>query len=300
MIAVTAATGEYGSLVVDRLLDRVPAAEIVVAVRNPVKAGNCAARGVEVRQADYDDPESLRRAFDGADRLLFISSPTFDSNQRMPQHLNVIAAAEAAKVGIVAYTSAGGADVSAEGGLADHHATEQALKASDVAYVMLRHPFYSEFFIHPGLQSAIDTGELTSSTAGRGLNTATRSDLAEAAAVILSSDGHANRAYELTGRVWTYPQLADVLSEMSGRTITYRETDSDEGMMQMIGPVVRAGRLERHAEDLERILGRPATSLHDAVAAVLPSIRTEAARSRITDPDIGSDRRAMTPETRRS
>ena len=269
MIVISAATGEYGSLVVDHLLDRVSAGEVAMAVRNPAKARSFAARGVEVRQANYDDPDSLSRSFDGADRLLFISSPTFDSSQRMPQHHNVIAAARAAKVGIVAYTSAGGADVSAEGGLADHHNTERAIIDSGVAYTMLRHPIYSEFFIHPGLQTAVETGELTSSTGGRGLTTATRADLAEAAAVVLSSDGHANRGYELTGRLWTYLQLAAALSEMSGRTITYRETDTDEGIMQMIGPLVRAGRLERQTEDLETILGRPATSLHDAVAAAV-------------------------------
>lgn len=280
MIVVSAATGEYGSLVVDRLLDRMSAAEVAVAVRDPAKAHGFAERGVEVRRADYDDAASLRRSFDGADRLLFISSPTFDSSQRMPQHHNVIAAARAVGVGMLAYTSALAADLSAEGGLADHHATERALVDSGVSYTMLRHPIYSEFFIHPGLQSAVETGELTSSTGGRGLNTATRADLADAAAVILSSDGHAGRGYDFTGRLWTYPQLADVLSEISGRTITYQETDVDEGMMQMIGPLIRAGLFERQTGDLERVLDRPATSLPGAVAAALrPVPRTLGART---------------------
>lgn len=280
MIVVSAATGEYGSLVVDRLLDRVSAAEVAVAVRDPGKAHGFAERGVEVRRADYDDAASLRRSFDGADRLLFISSPTFDSSQRMPQHHDVITAARAAGVGILIYTSALGADLSAEGGLADHHATEQAIIESGVSYTMLRHPIYSEFFIHPGLQTAIETGELTSSTSGRGLNTATRADLAAAAAVILSSDGHADRGYDFTGRLWTYPQLTDVLSELSGQSVSYRETDVDEGMMQMIGPLIRAGLFERQSGDLERVLDRPATSLHDAVAAALrPASMTLGART---------------------
>ncbi len=269
MIVVSAATGEYGSLVVHRLLDRVNAAEVTVAIRDPGKAHDFADRGVEVRRADYDDAASLRRSFDGADRLLFISSPTFDSSQRMPQHHNVVAAARAAGVGVLAYTSALGADVSAEGGLADHHATERAIIESGVPYTMLRHPIYSEFFIHPGLQTAVETGELTSSTGGRGLNTATRADLADAAAVILSSDGHADRGYDFTGELWTYPQLADVLLELSGQAVTYRETDVDEGMMLMIGPLIRAGLFERQSGDLERVLDRPPTSLHDAVAAAL-------------------------------
>ena len=187
----------------------------------------------------------------------------------MVQHRNVIAAARAANVGLLVYTSAGGADVSDEGGLADHHDTEAAIIDSGVSYTMLRHPFYSELFIHSGLQVAVADGRLTSSTGGRALNTATRADLAEAAAAILSSDGHANRGYDFTGRLWTYPQLADVLSAITGQTINYHETGVDEGMMEMIGPAIRAGVLERQTEDLEQILGRPATSLRDAVAAAL-------------------------------
>ena len=205
MIIVSAATGEFGRLVVECLLDRLPPSEVAVAVRDPAKAHGFAARGVEVRHGDYDDAESLRRSFEGADRLLFISSPMWDSAQRMVQHRHVIAAAREAEVGLLVYTSAGGADVSDQGGLADHHDTEQAIIDSGVPSTMLRHPFYSEIFINAGLQVAVETGELTSSTGGRGLNTATRADLAEAAAAILTSDGHANRGYTFTGPLWTYP-----------------------------------------------------------------------------------------------
>ena len=125
------------------------------------------------------------------------------------------------------------ADVSAEGGLADHHATEQAIIESGIPYTMLRHPIYSEFFIHPGLQTAVETGELTSSTGGRGLNTATRADLAEAAAVILSSDGHADRGYDLHRPAVDLPTARrGAARAVTGRTVTYRDTDVDEGMMR--------------------------------------------------------------------
>ncbi|HEY5783795.1 MAG TPA: NAD(P)H-binding protein [Microlunatus sp.] len=302
MIVVSAATGEFGRLVVECLLDRLPSSEVAVAVRDPAKAHGFAARGVEVRHGDYDDVESLRGSFEGADRLLFISSPVWDSPQRMVQHRHVIAAAREAKVGLLVYTSAGGADVSDQGGLADHHDTERAIIDSGVPSAMLRHPFYSEMFINGGLQVAVETGVLTSSTGGRGLNTATRADLAEAAAAILTSDGHANRGYTFTGPLWTYPQLAEVLSAVTGRTVVHRDTDVDEGMMAMIGPALRAGVLERQTADLEQVLGRPASSLRDTVAAALhdPS----------SDPMDGSrdprgaadavDSLEMTPGSRRS
>ena len=186
MIVVTAATGQFGRLVVDQLLNRVPVDELAIAVRNPATADDLADRGVQVRYADYDEPESLVSAFRGADRLLFISSP---DAARLVQHRNVVAAAGEAGVGMIAYTSGLGADMVPEDTpiLGDHRVTEQVIKQSGVPYVMLRHPLYTELFINAGLKSAIEAGELTSSTGGRGMNTASRADLAEAAAAVLTS-----------------------------------------------------------------------------------------------------------------
>lgn len=269
MIVVTAATGEFGRLVIDQLLDRVPASDVAVAVRDVPKAADLADRGVQVRHGDYDRPESLRTAFDGADRLLFISAPDDDPDARMQQHSHVVDAARASGVGRLFYTSALGADVTEQGGLADHHATERAIRDSGLAYTILRHPIYSEWFIHPGLQAAIDAGELISSAGGRGLNTALRADLAEAAAILLTSQDQPDDAYDFTGRRWSFDELGQVLSEISGRMITCREVDEDEGIMTMIGPAVRAGLFELQTEDLERVLGHPSISLRTAVTTAL-------------------------------
>lgn len=111
MIVVSAATGAYGSLVVDHLLNRAPAAQIAVAVRNPDKAADFATRGIQVLFADYDDPASMRTAYQGADRLLFISSPGPATGSRTVQHRRVVDAAAHAGVGTVLYTSGVGADV---------------------------------------------------------------------------------------------------------------------------------------------------------------------------------------------
>jgi uncharacterized protein YbjT (DUF2867 family) len=105
MIVVPAATGEFGRLVVDQLLNRVPASAVAVAVRHMHKAADLADRGVQVRYADYDEPDSLRDSFDGADRLLFISAPSSDSGERMRQHHNVVDAARTSGVGHLLYTS---------------------------------------------------------------------------------------------------------------------------------------------------------------------------------------------------
>lgn len=274
MIVVSAATGAYGRLVVDRLLDRLPAAQVAVAVRDVAKAQDLAERGVDVRYGDYDDLDGLRRAFEDADRLLFISGHSDGSGERVEQHQRVIDAARDAGVGHIAYTSGLGADFVEEGLLGEHRATERALDDSGVPYSALRHPIYSDFFINPWLVQAVEAGELTSSTQGRGMNTAFRSDLAEAAATLLCHRTPPRTSYDFTGPMWTYPQLATVLSTTSGRPVPYRETeaDTDEGFMAMIGPIIRAGGFELQTGDLETVLGRPATDLQHAVTRALQPV----------------------------
>jgi NAD(P)H dehydrogenase (quinone) len=272
MILVTGATGILGRLVVGHLLERVPATEIAVAVRNPDQAADFATRGVDVRRGDYNDPDSLRTAFTGVETVLFISAPISDSG-RLDQHRNVVSAAADAGVGRIAYTSGLGADFVDEGVLGEHHQTEEWITEAGPPFVALRHPIYSELYINSGLQAAIEAGELTSSTGGRGLNTATRADLAEAAAtVVAAQDGSAT--YNFTGSLWTYPELADVLSEVSGHRVVYREVDSEEGFLGMLAEVVRAGGFEVQTDDLERVLGRPPMSLRDTVIAALPALQS--------------------------
>ncbi len=144
---------------------------------------------------------------------------------------------------------------------------ELALAESGVPNTVLRHPIYSEFFLNPGLLAAVEAGELTSNTNGHGMNTATHADLAEAAAVVLT-EGDPTASYDFTGALWTYPELATALSDISGRAVRYREVDGDEEFMTVIGPAIRSGAFELQSGDLERGLGRPATSLRDVVAGV--------------------------------
>ncbi|MEV4244084.1 NAD(P)H-binding protein [Streptosporangium canum] len=270
MIVVSAASGALGRLVVEQLLTRVPAGEVVAAVRDPGAAADLAARGVQVRRGDYDDPASLREAFGGAGRLLLISSPELDPARRLAQHLAAIDAAGIAGVGALAYTSFLGAGSDGTGVTEAHHATEKAILGSGLPYTMLRHPYYSEAFLNPGLRAAVASGELTDATGGRGLNTASRADLAEAAANVLTGDGHLGRGYDFTGPLWTYPQLARTLAEVSGVPVAHREGPDDaSGALRWLNGQVRAGALETQTGDLREVLGRPATTLRQAVTAAL-------------------------------
>ena len=103
------------------------------------------------------------------------------------------------------------------------------------------------------------------------MNTALRADLAEAAAVVLTGQNQLGESYDFTGRRWTFDELAQVMSDIWGRTIIHREVHEDEGIMTMIGPAVRAGIFEHQTDDLERVLGHSSTSLRAAVTAVLQS-----------------------------
>ncbi|MFI6798740.1 NAD(P)H-binding protein [Streptosporangium canum] len=270
MIVVSAASGALGRLVVEQLLTRVPAGEVVAAVRDPGAAADLATRGVQVRRGDYDDPASLREAFGGAGRLLLISSPELDPARRLAQHLAAIDAAGIAGVGALAYTSFLGAGSDGTGVTEAHHATEKAILGSGLPYTMLRHPYYSEAFLNSGLRAAVASGELTDATGGRGLNTASRADLAEAAANVLTGDGHLGRGYDFTGPLWTYPQLARTLAEVSGVPVAHREGPDDaSGALRWLNGQVRAGALETQTGDLREVLGRPAMTLRQAVTAAL-------------------------------
>src|SRR5262245_61457310 len=200
MILVTAATGQYGRLVVDALLQKMAPKDLVVAVRHPEKARDWRGRGVSVRQADYDDLSSLHAAFEGVDDLLFVSSPEFAIPTRMAQHERVIEGAKRAKVRHLAYTSFLGAQNEQPGGFNAHYLTERALEKSGLTVTFLRHPFYTDSLVNPPLvQDAIAAGHVKDASGGKAVNTASRGDLAAAAAALLTGSGEKGKPVELTG-----------------------------------------------------------------------------------------------------
>jgi NAD(P)H dehydrogenase (quinone) len=268
VIVVTAAAGQYGRLVVEGLLAR--GARVAAVVRRPERAAGLAALGAEVRYGDYEDAASLSTAFAGAERLLLVSSPALDTGHRLAQHIRVVDAARAVGVGLLAYTSFLGADTRTEGVAAAHHATERYVESADgLPYVFLRHPYYSDAFFHAGLREAVAAGVLEDGTGGRGLNTASRADLAEAAVRVLTGE-RGRVAYDLTGAPWTYRELARELARLSGTPVAYAERPAPApGVAGWLDAQIRAGELERWTDDLARLIGRPPTPLEESVRAVL-------------------------------
>jgi len=173
MIVVTGASGQLGRLVIDRLLHKVPAPEIVAAVRSPEKAADLAAKGVQVRQADYAQPATLEAAFAGAKKILLISSS--EVGQRVAQHQAVIDAAKRAGVELLVYTSVLHADTSLLGLAEEHRQTEVALAASGVPGAVLRNGWYHENYT-AGIAGDLSHGAHFGSAGDGRISSATRAD----------------------------------------------------------------------------------------------------------------------------
>jgi len=282
MIAVTGATGQLGRLVIDALLKKVPAGEIVAAVRTPAKAADLAAQGVIVRQADYSQPETLRAAFAGINKLLLISGS--EVGQREAQHKAVIEAAQAAGVSFIAYTSLLHADTSPLGLGVEHRATEALLKASGIPFALLRNGWYTENYaasIPPALAHHAFIG-----AAGEGrIASAARQDYAEAAAEVMTRDDQAGKVYELSGDdSYTLAQFAAEIADQSGEKVDYINLPQADFAAALKGAGLPAGLAEMLADSdagaekgglfddsrqLSKLIGRPATRWQAVIRAAL-------------------------------
>ena len=282
MIAITGATGQLGRLVIESLLKKVPAYQVVAAVRSPEKAQDLAALGVQLRQADYSQPATLASALAGVDKVLLISSN--EIGQRVAQHQAVIDAAGAAGVKLLAYTSLLHADTSPLGLAAEHLQTEAALTASGLSHVLLRNGWYTENRT-AGIPSALQHGALLGSARDGLTASATRADYAEAAAVVLTTDGHAGKVYELAGdSAYTLTQLAAEVSRLAEKPVVYQDLPEAEfkAVLLQVGlpePVAELlansdsgtaqGGLFDDQRQLSRLIGRPTTPWTETVAAAL-------------------------------
>ncbi|MFI7076198.1 SDR family oxidoreductase [Micromonospora sp. NPDC049903] len=280
-IVVTGATGHLGRLIVTSLLDRgIPAGQIVALGRDTGRLADLAGRGVTVRQADYDDPESLRTAFAGAEKLMFVSGS--EVGRRVAQHRNVVAAATEAGVGLVVYTSIPKADTSSLILATEHRATEQEIVASGLPYVLLRNSWYLENYL-PQLPTYLEHGVAGAAGDGR-ISAAARADFAEAAAVVLTSEGHTNRVYELGGPAFTLGELAAEVSRQSGREVGYLDLPVEKYVEVLVGAGLPQGYAEVLADadrgaaegelyvegdDLATLLGRPPVTLAEAIRTAL-------------------------------
>ncbi|URN99698.1 SDR family oxidoreductase [Leclercia adecarboxylata] len=282
MIAITGATGQLGQLVIEQLLNTVPASQLVAIVRNPARAEALSQQGVTVRQADYTDQAALTRALAGVDKLLLISSS--EVGQRAPQHQNVINAAKTAGVKFIVYTSLLHADTSPLGLHVEHVATEQALADAGIPYALLRNGWYTENYL-ASAPPALEHGVFIGAASEGKIASATRADYAAAAARVISEEGHAGKVYELAGdHAWTLGELAAELSRQSGKNVVYQNLSEADfaaalksvglpaGLADMLADSdvgASKGGLFDDSRTLSTLLGRPTTPLAESVKHIL-------------------------------
>ena len=281
-IAITGATGQLGSIVIEKLLLQTEANNIVALVRNPAKATHLTAQNIEVREFDYDRPKTLVPALSGIDKLLLISAN--EVGRRTPQHKAVIDAAKVAGVPYLAYTSLLRADTSPLGLAQEHRETEKLIQDSGLRYTFLRNNWYSENYL-AGVAHTIEIGTLFGAAQDGRISSASRIDYAEAAAKVLTSTGHDNQTYELAGsQSFSLSELATLIGQAASKTINYQNLSAEEytqGLTQaglpagLVEVIVDAdiqtiqGAMYSDSQDLEQLIGRKTTNIQDAIKAAL-------------------------------
>lgn len=280
-IAVTGATGHLGHLVIESLLARgVTPGDITAIVRNEAKAASLAEKGIRLGVATYDDEAALTAALDGVDRLVLISGS--EVGQRLAQHTHIINAAKAAGVQFIAYTSLLNLDTSELGLAPEHRGTEELLAKAGIEHALLRNGWYWENFA-----SAIDSGRAVGKFFGAAgsakVSGAARRDYAEAAAAVVTGEGHAGKVYELAGApALSYPGIADAASTVIGSEVVYVDQSVEDyqktlesfgmpsevaRMFAEMDPLIEKGALYSESTDLQDLIGRPSTSASEALSA---------------------------------
>jgi NAD(P)H dehydrogenase (quinone) len=302
-IAITGASGRYGTLATDKLIAMGHGRDLLLITRTPAKLAERERDGCSVRYGDFDQPESLQAAVSGADRLLLISGTRVGA--RVRQHQAAIAAAVAAGLKHIVYTSFVNVETSNPAIVAvDHRETENLIRASGLAWTFLRDAHYADAMILNAGPGFVASGVWLTSTHGAREAMVWREDCVNCAVAVLSKPGHENQAYAITGpNRENFAAVAAMLAEVSGHAVRVVETD-DAGMyahfdalgiprhpvddqtvagipwnsddMVSFERAIREGHLDICTNDVERLTGRKARSVREMIeanAAMLRGIR---------------------------
>ncbi|MEM5473493.1 SDR family oxidoreductase [Hoeflea sp. AS60] len=284
-LLVTGASGQLGAAVVRHLLEtfKVAASSLVAGSRDTAKLSDLASRGVEIRRVDFDDQASLTESLAGVDRVLIVSTDALDaSGTRQRQHLAAVEAAKKAGVGRIFYTSMPSADDSLITFAPDHLATEEAIKASCIAYSIFRNGWYMEN-LFMALPAALASGQWYSASGEGKLAHIARDDIARAIAGGIASPAAGNVTYTLTGETArTSEEIAALASEVTGKPLAVVHVNDEQLAQGMAGAGVpapyiptfvsfdantREGKIAMVTDDAATLSGGKLTSLKDFMEA---------------------------------
>jgi NAD(P)H dehydrogenase (quinone) len=282
-ILVTGANGQLGRRVIDEMLKKIPAGQIVGLVRSEKAAAGLSPLGVHAHIGSYNNPESLTTAFAGVDRLLLISSN--EVGRRVAQHRNVIDAAHRAGVKLLLYTSILHCPTSPLRLAEEHRQTEAALRDSGIPYVLLRNGWYTENYTR-SIPAMLAHGAVMGSAGAGQIASAARADYAAAAAAVLLADQpQAGHIYELAGdEAYTLSQFAQELSSQANKQIPYKNLTEAEfkkvlmatGLPEVVAALLAdcevgasKGGLFDDSHQLSKLIGRPTTPVSTSITAAL-------------------------------
>jgi NAD(P)H dehydrogenase (quinone) len=292
-IVITGASGQYGRLATDMLIEKGLADRLILITRSPAKLADRAAQGCDVRYGDYDKPETLAEAVKGAEKMLLISGTRVGA--RVVQHKAAIDAAAAGGVKHILYTSFIGIDDPANPAEVrhDHIETENAMRASGVAWTALRDAHYADAMILMAGPQVMASGKWFSN-AGDGREAMVwRDDCVACAVAVLTGSGHEGKTYNITGPdLQSFDEVAAILTEVTGVPIAHVKLD-DAGQYAMFdamgiprrpvddqsvngipwnsddmvtfGQAIREGYLELLSDDVEKLTGRKARSVRKMI-----------------------------------
>nr|WP_199082512.1 SDR family oxidoreductase [Pedobacter sp. ASV19] len=290
MILVTGATGQFGSKTINHLINKgVRPSEISALVRNAATAQNLRSRGVEIKVGDYKDYDSLVKAFQGVEKLLLVSSNDREAvENRTVQHINVIKAAKEAKVKYIVYTSFVRKTNFKNSSIAafqnSHVETEAYLIDSGIDYTILQNGIYLEMIPVFAGEKVAETGTILFPAKEGKASYVLREELAEAAAHVLTSEGHKEQIYSLTNSASvSFFEIAQAIGDQLGKDVKYQSLEADvfESKMKQIGvpdlyiglftmwaTAQAQGTMEVVNDTLEGFLGRKPTTMPQFIAQV--------------------------------
>jgi NAD(P)H dehydrogenase (quinone) len=283
MILVTGATGHLGTAVIDQLLKHTSTENFVALARSEEKAKALKDKGVQVCIGDFDDPASLEKAFAGIDKLLLISTV---AQNRGEQQKAVVEVAKKAGVQHIVYTGVSLKDLSTSAIkwlMASHFETEDAIKESGLVYTFLHNALYTDVIPMYVGEHVFEAGIYLPAGDGKA-PFALRREMGEAVANVLLQDGHENKTYEITGsELYSYTDVAQALSELSGKSVSYTNADPTEFTEKLkqfgvpeFAILLTAGfaedqknhQFEEVTNDLENLLGRKPLALKEALKEI--------------------------------